>query len=104
MSDVTGAMPFLGGNAAAEPSFLDGNAAAGPLRDLFSADLTSAVGTCAACGDSGPVAGVRLYTQAPGLVGRCPGCEEVLFTLVRSEQDTYLSMKGLTMLRFPTGA
>ncbi|NHC43662.1 DUF6510 family protein [Motilibacter aurantiacus] len=85
-----------------EPTFLDGNAAAGPLRDVFSVDLTSAVGTCAGCGDAGPVGGVRLYSQAPGLVGRCPGCEEVLFTLVRGEQDTFLSMKGFAMLRFPT--
>ncbi|NHC12967.1 hypothetical protein G9H71_04145 [Motilibacter sp. E257] len=85
-----------------EPAFLDGNAAAGPLRELFTVDLTAAVGTCASCGDAGPLGGVRLFTQAPGLVGRCPGCEDVLFTLVRSERDTYLSMKGFTTLRFPT--
>jgi hypothetical protein len=84
------------------PQFLDGNAAAGPLRDVFAFDLTSAVGTCAGCGDSGAVGRVPLWTQAPGLVGRCPGCDEVLFTLVRGEQDTYLSLKGLRTLRFPT--
>ena len=104
MTDVSGAIPSPDGAAASAPTFLDGNAAAGPLRDLFSVDLTSATGTCGSCGDAGPVGAVRLFTQAPGLVGRCPGCEEVLFTLVRSEQHTYLSMKGLTMLRFPTGA
>ena len=36
---------------------LDGNAAAGPLADIFTREVTTAVATCASCGNSGPLGG-----------------------------------------------
>ena len=50
----------------------DGNALAGPLQEIFAVDVTAATGCCAGCGNSGPIAALRAYTRAPGLVARCP--------------------------------
>jgi predicted RNA-binding Zn-ribbon protein involved in translation (DUF1610 family) len=63
--------------------YLDGNALAGPLSEIFAVDITAAAGRCANCGLTGPVAGLRLYVNAPGLVARCPGCGAVMLRLVR---------------------
>ncbi len=63
--------------------YLDGNALAGPLSEIFAVDITAALGRCANCGRTGPVAALRLYVRAPGLVARCPGCDAVMMRLVR---------------------
>ncbi|HUK70945.1 MAG TPA: DUF6510 family protein [Streptosporangiaceae bacterium] len=63
---------------------LDGNALAGPLSEIFAVDLTVAAGRCANCGRTGPVAALHVYVRAPGLVGRCPGCDAVMLRLVRA--------------------
>ena len=53
---------------------LDGNAIAGLLVEVFGAELTTATGTCAHCGATGPVAELEVYLQAPGTVVRCRSC------------------------------
>ena len=50
--------------------YLDGNALAGPLSEIFAIDVTAAARRCAACGLTGPLAGLRLYVRAPGLVAK----------------------------------
>ncbi|MEU6077130.1 DUF6510 family protein [Micromonospora sp. NPDC047074] len=84
-----------------DPSYLDGNMLDGPLRELFAVDLSTATGRCAHCGALGPVAGLRVYSHAPGLVGRCPNCAEVMLRLVRSPGDAWLDLRGATFLRVP---
>ncbi|MEV4188438.1 DUF6510 family protein [Streptosporangium canum] len=79
---------------------LDGNAAGGALREVFAVDLTAATGQCSNCSQSLALAESRLYTHAPGLVGRCPGCDAVLFRLVRGPGRAWLDMRGLTCLQF----
>ncbi|ACZ89014.1 DUF6510 family protein [Streptosporangium roseum] len=79
---------------------LDGNAAGGALREVFAVDLTSAAGQCSNCSRSLALAESYLYTRAPGLVGRCPGCDAVLFRLVRGPGRAWLDMRGLTCLQF----
>ncbi|GAA1658291.1 DUF6510 family protein [Catellatospora bangladeshensis] len=81
--------------------YTDGNALAGPLRELFTVDMTSAVGRCVSCGGEGPVAGMKVYAQAPGLVARCPSCQEVLMRLVRGPSDAWLDLRGTMSLRIP---
>jgi hypothetical protein len=83
------------------PTFLDGNAAAGALREVFAVDLTTAIGRCGGCGHTGVFAEARVYLDAPGMVARCPGCEEVLLRLVTTPTDTFLDLRGLTYLRIP---
>lgn len=81
--------------------YLDGNALAGSLREIFAVDLTSAVGRCAACGYRGAVATLRVYPRAPGLVGRCPGCDEVVLRLVRGPDRAWLDLRGTVSLEIP---
>jgi hypothetical protein len=79
----------------------DGNALAGPLREVFAVDVTTAVGTCASCGLAGPIASLRVYSRAPGLVGRCPGCDEVVLRYVRGPAAGWLDVRGAVSLRIP---
>jgi hypothetical protein len=82
--------------------YLDGNAAAGPLREIFSVDLTAARGECAGCGRTGAMGEVRVYTHAPGIVARCPGCDGVLMRLVQDPGPSgrmWLDLRGLTVLQ-----
>jgi hypothetical protein len=79
----------------------DGNAMAGALAEIFAVDLTTATGRCAGCGFTGPVAGLRVYQHAPGLVARCPGCEQVVMRLVRGPEQAWLDLQGTAVLRIP---
>jgi hypothetical protein len=83
------------------PTYLDGNAAAGMLREVFAVDITAAIGRCGGCGQTGVFAETRVYMDAPGLVARCPGCDDVLLRVVTTPTDTYLDLRGLTYLRLP---
>ncbi|EEP75067.1 hypothetical protein MCAG_05394 [Micromonospora sp. ATCC 39149] len=85
-----------------EMSYLDGNMLDGPLREVFAVDLSGATGRCASCGTTGPMAGLRVYTHAPGLVARCPSCAEVMLRLVRGPDRTWLDLRGTTYLQVPT--
>lgn len=84
------------------PAYLDGNAAAGVLREVFAVDLTAAIGKCAGCGHAGVFAEARLYVDAPGLVARCTGCDDVLLRVVTTPGDTYLDLRGMSYLRIAT--
>ena len=70
-------------------STYDGNALAGPLSEVFAADVTIAVARCRGCGLSSVVAELAVYGPDPGWVARCPGCEDILLRLVR---DTGLGL------------
>jgi len=80
---------------------LDGNALAGPLREIFAVDVTTATSRCAACGLAGALASLQVYGPAPGLVARCPGCEEVVLRMVRTPDAAWLDMRGTVSLRIP---
>lgn len=82
------------------PTHLDGNAAAGRLGEIFTVDITAAIGQCTGCGQTGVFAEARVYLDAPGLVARCSGCDNVLLRVVTTPTDTYLDVRGLTYLRF----
>jgi hypothetical protein len=77
---------------------LDGNAAAGALGDLFAFDVTVAVSTCASCGDGRPVAELRAYLDAPGIVLRCASCGAAQLRLVRSGDRAWLDLRGIRVL------
>lgn len=82
-----------------EDAYVDGNALAGPLSELFAADLTAATGRCAHCGQTGAVAGLRVFDRGPGLVARCSGCGEVVLRLVRTPDAAWLDLTGMRNLR-----
>ena len=79
----------------------DGNALAGPLRDVIGPDVTAAIGRCGNCGRTGPMAEVRVFDHAPGMVARCPVCDQVLLRMVRGPGRAWLDLRGLTYLQFP---
>ncbi|MCW2645574.1 MAG: hypothetical protein QOF87_2433 [Pseudonocardiales bacterium] len=82
----------------------DGNALAGPLGEIFAVDVTVAIQRCAHCGRTGPVAALRVYRHAPGLVARCPGCDGVVLRLVRTPDAAFLDLTGALNLRIPLEA
>jgi hypothetical protein len=84
------------------PAAWDGNLLAGPLSEVFAVDLTTAVGRCRGCGASSVVATLRVYGPQPGLVARCPGCDDVLLRIVRTPDDVWLDLGGLASLRIPS--
>jgi hypothetical protein len=83
---------------------LDGNAAAGELADVFVADMTVAMATCATCTDTRPVAELVAYLHAPGIVLRCASCGAVEMRLVRAGPRAWLDLRGVSVveLTLPT--
>jgi Family of unknown function (DUF6510) len=79
--------------------YMDGNMLGGTLGELFTMDVTSAVGTCASCGASMAIAQARVYPHAPGMVARCPACDAVLLRLVRGPGRAWLDLRGFTYLQ-----
>ena len=77
---------------------LDGNAAAGTLGDLFNFDVTTAVSTCALCGDARRIGELHAYLDAPGIVLRCTSCGAAQLRLVRSGDRAWLDVRGIQVL------
>jgi hypothetical protein len=77
---------------------VDGNALAGPLREIFAVEVTTARGRCPSCGRQDAIASLRVYTHAPGLVARCPGCDAVMLRLVRAPDRAWLDLRGVLCL------
>jgi ribosomal protein S27E len=79
----------------------DGTALAGPLQSVLAVEVTTAVGRCSGCGRTAPMAEVRVFDHAPGVVARCPGCGQVLVRLVRGPGRAWLDLRGLAYLQLP---
>jgi hypothetical protein len=80
---------------------LDGNAIGGLLIEVFGVEMTTATGTCAACGSSAQVAELVVYLEAPGTVARCRTCESVLMVVVDVRGTKCVDLRGLAMLAHP---
>jgi hypothetical protein len=83
-------------------TWTDGNSLGGALRDVFSVDVTAAIGRCAGCGRAGPLAECRVYARSPGAVLRCPGCGLSLLRMVRGPGRAWLDLRGLEFLELPS--
>jgi predicted RNA-binding Zn-ribbon protein involved in translation (DUF1610 family) len=79
--------------------YVDGNMLAGVLGELFTMDVTTAVGTCASCGASVAIAQAHVYPNAPGMVARCAACGAVLLRLVRGPGRAWLDLRGVASLQ-----
>jgi hypothetical protein len=79
----------------------DGNALAGPLHGVLAVEVTAAVGRCGTCGRTIPMAEVRVFDHAPGVIARCPVCDQVLLRLVHGPGRAWLDLRGLTYLQLP---
>ncbi len=85
-----------------DETWTDGNSIGGPLRDVFSVDITAATGRCAGCGNTGPLAEGRVFSHAPGLVLRCPACGEALLRLARAPGRAWVDVRGLEYIELAT--
>jgi hypothetical protein len=77
---------------------VDGNAIGGLLSEIFTMEMTTAQSTCASCGAVNPVGRVDVYLRAPGVVVRCPGCEQVLMRIVRAPGRYWIDLRGTRCL------
>jgi Family of unknown function (DUF6510) len=82
---------------------LDGNAIGGLLHDVFGAEMTSALATCANCGATGPFAETTVYLQAPGTVVRCRICSGSLMVVASIRGMNCVDLTGLRSLTAPPG-
>ncbi len=78
---------------------LDGNAVAGRLAALFGTEMTTSLTECANCGQGHMMGALLAFTQAPGIVLRCPSCEAVMLKLVETPRGTYLDARGVAFVR-----
>ncbi len=78
-----------------EDLMLDGNAVGGLLSEVFGDDLTGALGSCPDCGRRAELATLRAFTQAPGVVLRCPACDGVQLIVVRTPRGLRHSARVL---------
>jgi uncharacterized protein DUF6510 len=77
---------------------LDGNAVAGLLQEVFTVEITTAIGTCNSCGASEPVGALHVFRGA-GIVMRCPHCKNVLVTIVRDNARVWIGYAGVRTLQ-----
>jgi hypothetical protein len=78
---------------------LDGNAVAGMLHEIFSFEMTTSLAECVHCGRQGQLGTLLAFTQAPGVILRCPTCEQVVLRIVQTSQAIYLDARGTTFIR-----
>ncbi|WP_328390719.1 DUF6510 family protein [Nocardia sp. NBC_00416] len=80
---------------------VDGNALAGPLSEVFVADITLCDCRCGHCGRTGPLASAMVYTHCPGRVARCSQCARVLLRITETPTGTWLDLGSGASLRLP---
>lgn len=83
---------------------LDANAVAGILDEIFAMEMTACPVECAHCGMEGEMGTLLAFGQAPGIVLRCPSCENVVLRIVQTPEAFYLDALGaryVRMERFP---
>jgi hypothetical protein len=77
---------------------LDGNALAGLLQEIFAVEMTASPTECANCGKKGELGALLAFTQAPGIVLRCPACKETILRIVETPRAYYLEARGAMYL------
>ena len=79
---------------------LDGNAAAGCLQEVFAVEVTIGEIQCEACSSVRPVGSLPSYAAPMGCVLRCPSCDNILMSAVRTPHGLWLEMRGTRRLKF----
>src|SRR4051794_34481780 len=82
-------------------SRLDGNAVAGVMVDVFGEEMTNATGNCAGCGKSVRLGEAMVYLPAPGIVARCPHCDNTLMVVVHRRDTACVDLTGMTTFNRP---
>jgi hypothetical protein len=78
---------------------LDGNAAAGPLREVFSFEVTTAQYACEGCGRTDLLGAAMVYeVRGLGTIVRCPSCNNPLIRLAYNRERYLVDLKGTKYL------
>ena len=77
---------------------LDGNAVAGLLQEVFAVEMTTAMGTCNACGATDRVGALHVFRGA-GIVMRCRHCDNALVTIVEDGTRVWIGFAGIRTLQ-----
>ncbi len=80
---------------------LDANSVAGMLAEVFAVEMTVSPAECAHCGREGEIGTLLAYTQGPGILLRCPSCQNVVLRLVMTPGKLYLDARGAAYLCVP---
>ena len=78
---------------------LDANATAGLLYEIFGTEMTASPTECAHCGREGEIGTLLAFTQGPGIVLRCSGCENVVIRIVQTPEAIYFDARGAVYLK-----
>jgi hypothetical protein len=78
---------------------VDGNAVAGQLEQIFGRDMTTAIARCAGCAHDAQMGALMAFTRGPGIVLRCPACQNAIARIVETPAATYLEARGAAYLR-----
>jgi Family of unknown function (DUF6510) len=79
---------------------LDGNAAAGPLREVFSFEVTTAEYACDGCGSADQIGAAMVYeVRGLGIIVRCPGCDNALIRLANNRGRHWIDLRGIRYLQ-----
>ena len=78
---------------------LDGNAAAGPLREVFSFEVTTAQYACEGCGRTDLLGAAMVYeVRGLGTIVRCPSCDNPLIRLAHNHERYLVDLRGMRYL------
>jgi hypothetical protein len=78
---------------------VDGNAVAGQLEQIFGRDMTMAMARCAGCARDAEMGALMAFIQSPGVVLRCPACQNAIARIVETPTAIYLEARGAAYLR-----
>lgn len=96
---VSGKFDFDPSEDISQALTVDGNAIAGLLDEIFAHEMTVSVAECAFCGKQGEIGEVRVFSEGPGVVMRCPYCSNVLMRIVRTPTAIYLDARGMAYIQ-----
>ena len=78
---------------------LDGNAAAGPLREVFSFEVTTSQYSCTGCGRTDLLGAAMVYeVRGLGTIVRCPSCDNPLIRLAHNRERYVVDLRGTRYL------
>jgi hypothetical protein len=71
---------------------IEGNAVAGSHDSIFAVDVTNAEVTCAACGETSPLAHEKTHLRGPDSSLRCKHCSSVLGRFRRAQDAIWVDL------------
>ena len=78
---------------------VDGNVLSGILHEVFSMEMTTSPMECSHCGYYGEMGSFLAFVCSPGVVLRCPGCENIILRIVSTPDAIYLDARGTVYMR-----